>query len=90
MSTFAQKRSPTPIPRPGSAGAQRQPDFTIDKDRSAYSPAEHNRWDRLFKPSHATLRNRACDEFIVMMEELELSHSGIPDMEKVGQQAWQS
>ena len=63
--------------------ARRNPDFTIDQDWASYSAAEHNRWDRLFKRSHATLRNRACGEFLAMMETLELSQSGIPDMEKL-------
>jgi phenylalanine-4-hydroxylase len=44
---------------------------------------EHNRWDRLFKRSHAVLRHRACGEFLAMMEKLELSQSGIPDMKKL-------
>jgi phenylalanine-4-hydroxylase len=70
-------------PKARFRSAKRHPDFTIDQNWSAYSPAEHNRWDRLFKRSYATLRNRACDEFLAMMEKLELSQSGIPDMEKL-------
>ena len=61
----------------------RNADFTIDQNWPAYSPAEHDRWDRLFKRSQAILRNRACDEFVAMIERLELSQSGIPDMEKL-------
>jgi phenylalanine-4-hydroxylase len=83
MSTSAQKRPPDRDPKARFRSARRHPDFTIDQNWSAYSPAEHNRWDRLFKRSHATLRNRACGEFLAMMEKLELSQSGIPDMEKL-------
>ena len=63
--------------------ARRNPDFTIDQDWSSYSAAEHDRWDRLFNRSRAVLQDRACDEFIAMMNALKLSESGIPDMEKL-------
>ncbi len=63
--------------------APRNPDFTIEQAWTSYSAAEHDRWDRLFRRSRMTLRDRACDEFIAMMSELELSESGIPDMEKL-------
>jgi phenylalanine-4-hydroxylase len=63
--------------------ARRNPDFTIDQDWASYSPAEHSRWDRLFKRSRAILQDRACDEFIAMLNALELSRSGIPHMEKL-------
>ena len=63
--------------------ARRNPDFTIDQDWASYSAAEHDRWDRLFRRSHAVLQDRACDEFIAMMNALKLSESGIPDMEKL-------
>jgi phenylalanine-4-hydroxylase len=63
--------------------APRNADFTIDQDWTSYSRDEHNRWDRLFARSREILRDRACDEFIAMMNALELSESGIPDMEKL-------
>jgi len=65
--------------------ARRSLDFTIDQDWISYSVAEHDRWDRLFKRSRETLRDRACDEFIAMMNTLKLSDSGIPDMEKLSE-----
>jgi phenylalanine-4-hydroxylase len=65
--------------------ARRNPDFTIDQEWTSYSPVEHDRWDRLFKRSQATLRDRACDEFIAMMNALKLSESGIPNMEKLSE-----
>jgi phenylalanine-4-hydroxylase len=77
-------------PRPAASdakhrfrNARRNPDFTIDQDWDSYSPAEHSRWDRLFKRSRAILQDRACDEFIAMLNALELSQSGIPHMEKL-------
>jgi phenylalanine-4-hydroxylase len=65
--------------------ARRNPDFTIDQDWRSYSPAEHDRWDRLFKRQHAVLRDRACDEFLAMLDTLQLSQSGIPDMERLSE-----
>jgi phenylalanine-4-hydroxylase len=75
--------------RPGSGpqsrfrSARRNPDFTIDQDWVSYSAAEHDRWDRLFRRSRAVLQDRACDEFLAMMDTLALSQSGIPDMAKL-------
>src|ERR1700735_5110682 len=56
--------------------APRGVDFTIDQDWPRYTAAEHNRWDRLFKRSLKILRDRACDEFVAMIEKLKLSESG--------------
>ncbi len=83
MSASVHKHPPDRDPKARFRSAQRRPDFTIDQNWSAYSPAEHDRWDRLFKRSYATLRHRACGEFLAMMQKLELSRSGIPDMEKL-------
>ena len=63
--------------------ARRNPDFTIDQDWDSYSAPEHDRWDRLFQRSRAILQDRACDEFIMMLNALELSESGIPNMERL-------
>jgi phenylalanine-4-hydroxylase len=63
--------------------APRKPDFTIDQDWASYSPQEHDRWDRLFRRAGEILHDRACEEFIAAMHALELSRSGIPDMEKL-------
>jgi phenylalanine-4-hydroxylase len=70
-------------PKARFRNAPRKGDFTIDQDWGRYTPAEHDRWDRLFQRSQAILRNRACDEFVAMIEKLELSESGIPDMEQL-------
>jgi phenylalanine-4-hydroxylase len=58
-------------------------DFTIAQDWASYSAAEHDRWDRLYRRACAGLRDRACDEFLAMLERLQLSESGIPDMERL-------
>jgi len=63
--------------------APRNPDFTIDQNWASYSRQEHGRWDRLFKRSKQVLRDRACDEFLAMLDALKLSESGIPDMDRL-------
>jgi phenylalanine-4-hydroxylase len=83
MSASVQKHPTDRDPKARFRSTRRRPDFTIDQNWSAYSPAEHNRWDRLFKGSYAILRDRACGEFLAMMQKLELSRSEIPDMEKL-------
>jgi phenylalanine-4-hydroxylase len=70
-------------PKARFRNAPRNLDFTIDQDWRRYTAAEHDRWDRLFKRSQAILRDRACDEFVAMIEKLKLSESGIPDMEQL-------
>jgi len=72
-----------PKPKNRYHDAPRHPDYTIDQDWPSYSAAEHDRWDRLFKRSRAILHDRACDEFIAMMDTLKLSESGIPHMERL-------
>jgi phenylalanine-4-hydroxylase len=63
--------------------APRHPDYTIDQNWQSYTPAEHDRWDRLFARAQNVLRGRACDEFIAAMDRLRLSDRGIPDMERL-------
>lgn len=63
--------------------APRRPDFTLDQDWGAYSAAEHDRWDRLFSRAQTVLKGRACDEFLAALNTLQLSESGIPDLERL-------
>ena len=63
----------------------RKPDYTVDQDWTSYSAAEHDRWNRLLSRSQAILKERACDEFIAMMNTLKLSESGIPNMERLSE-----
>lgn len=63
--------------------ARRNPDYTIDQDWSSYSSDEHGRWDRLFQRAMKILPGRACDEFLDAMNRLQLSVSGIPNMERL-------
>ncbi|MET0969738.1 MAG: phenylalanine 4-monooxygenase [Tardiphaga sp.] len=63
--------------------APRRPDFTLDQDWGSYSAAEHDRWDRLFARAKVVLQGRACDEFLTALNTLQLSDTGIPDLEKL-------
>ena len=65
------------------ADAPRAADYTIDQRWETYSAAEHDRWDRLFARQKQILPGRACSEFIDAMDKLELSASGVPNMEKL-------
>jgi len=62
------------------SGAPRAADFTIDQAWETYSPAEHDRWDRLFRRQRGVTRRRACAAALEAMGTLELSPSGIPHM----------
>jgi phenylalanine-4-hydroxylase len=83
MATVTKDRTADSDTKNRYRNAPRNADFTIDQDWASYSRDEHTRWDRLFSRSRQVLRERACDDFIAMMNALELSKSGIPDMEKL-------
>ena len=61
--------------------AKRNPDYTIDQDWKNYTPEEHDRWNRLFSRQEKIIKGRACEQVLYAISKLELSHSGIPDME---------
>lgn len=61
------------------ANAPKKADYTIDQDWASYSPAEHDRWDRLYARQREILRGRACTEVLDAMDQLDLSSGGIPD-----------
>lgn len=63
------------------AGVPKNPDYTIDQNWTSYSDAEHDRWNRLFERQSEILSGKACSELIAAMESLQLSPSGIPNME---------
>lgn len=65
------------------AGLPANDDFTIALDWTGYTADEHDRWDRLCARCIEGLKTRACPEYLAAFETLELSESGIPDMEKL-------
>lgn len=58
-------------------------DHTIDQNWAAYTPEEHDRWDRLYARMAALLPGRACGEFLTGLDRLTLSGRGVPDMERL-------
>lgn len=60
--------------------APRADDYTIDQAWETYSPAEHDRWDRLFRRQKEIAAGRASKVALDAMHKLELSPSGIPHM----------
>ena len=63
--------------------APKAADYTIDQDWGSYSPAEHDRWNRLADAVCAILPGRAAPEFVAAVGRLDLSGGGIPDMERL-------
>lgn len=65
------------------ANAPRNPDYTIDQQWETYSPAEHDRWARLFSKQLEVLPGRACDEFLDAVDRLGMPRDTIPDMDSL-------
>jgi len=58
-------------------------DFSIDQCWSEYTADEHAVWDLLYARQLDILKDRAAPEFLEGLETLELSRSGIPDLERL-------
>lgn len=58
-------------------------DFTIDQCWSEYTRVEHEIWDFLYARQTQILQDRAAPEFLDGLKRLELSQSGIPDLERL-------
>lgn len=77
--------APSPPGKNRYADAPRNADYTIDQRWHSYGAEEHDRWDRLFRNQQRLLPGRACGEFVAAVQRLELSESGIPDMERLSE-----
>ena len=60
-------------------------DYTVVQDWSSYTPAEHDRWRRLYARQSALIPHYACDEFIAILGTLDCS-AGIPKFALINQQ----
>ena len=58
-------------------------DFSIDQCWSEYSTDEHAVWDLLYARQLDILADRAAPEFLEGLRSLELSRSGIPNLERL-------
>ena len=65
-------------PPPGA-----NPDWTIDQQWDAYTPAQHAVWKTLFARQSALLPGRACDEFVAGMRALPIGADTIPDFRRL-------
>ena len=57
--------------------ARTRPDHTIEQDWSAYTPAEHTLWRRLYDRQMRLVPQYACEEFLHTLDRLDAS-GGIP------------
>lgn len=60
-------------------------DFTIDQCWSEYTAEEHAIWDLLYARQTKLLLDRAAPEFLDGLASLQLSRSGIPDLNRLNQ-----
>jgi monomeric phenylalanine-4-hydroxylase len=63
----------------GVAGRPRNSDWTIPQTWEKYTAAEHATWKILYERQVKLLPGRACDEFIIGMDDLPISGEAIPD-----------
>jgi phenylalanine-4-hydroxylase len=59
------------------------PDYTIDQNWAAYTPEEHDRWNRLAARMLEILPGRASDEYLASLRSLPLVSDGVPDLERL-------
>ncbi|MBS0428441.1 MAG: phenylalanine 4-monooxygenase [Proteobacteria bacterium] len=67
----------------GEGHAPSRPDWTIDQGWSSYTAQEHAVWRTLFERQSKLLPGRACDEFILGMQDLPIGPEQIPDFEQM-------
>ena len=67
----------------GQEHAPERPDWTIDQGWSKYTAEEHAVWRTLFERQSELLPGRACDEFILGMQDLPIGPEQIPDFEQM-------
>ena len=69
----------------GKADAQ----YVVQQDWTAYTPAQHELWRRLYERQARLLPGRACDVFIDSLKSMDAS-SGIPDFARTSAQLMQA
>jgi phenylalanine-4-hydroxylase len=61
-----------------------RPDYTVTQDYSAYDDAAQERWRRLYQRQIKLVPQRACDEFLRVIETLDYG-TGIPRFDQVNE-----
>lgn len=69
-----------------SDGIKGGDDWTIDQDWSSYTPAQHNRWDKLYQRMVEVLPGRASPEFLNGLKALDLGRGGIPNFKIISEE----
>ena len=59
-----------------------RPDYTVDQPVEAYTPADHDRWRRLYRRQIALMPRYAVHEYLDSLERLDIS-GGIPVFERI-------
>jgi len=59
-----------------------RPDYTVDQDWDAYTPAQHGLWRRLYARQAALVPHYACDEFSATLATLDYG-AGIPRFDAI-------
>jgi phenylalanine-4-hydroxylase len=67
-----------PLVRPTHVGED-----WLERRQRAYGSDEHAVWDELFARQISLLGDRACDEFLLGLERLNLGAGGVPDFERI-------
>jgi phenylalanine-4-hydroxylase len=66
-----------------------RPDYTIDQNWQAYTPAEHAVWDTLFARQTTMLAGRADPAFLEGLKRLDLGRGGIPNFARLSEELMQ-
>src|SRR5215831_12303836 len=59
-----------------------RPDYTVDQHLDHYTPAEHERWRRLYRRQIELIPRYAVAEFAESLARLDIA-GGIPDFERI-------
>ena len=73
-------------PKPDAPADPARPDFTIDQDWAAYSPADHRVWDTLYERQMHVLPGRAAEDFLAGLKALDLGRGGIPNFNEISEE----
>jgi phenylalanine-4-hydroxylase len=70
---------------PQQLSSPKSADWTIPQDWAAYSPSEHDTWNRLFQRQARLLPGRVAEPFMEGLRLLRLLKPGIPDFEQLSE-----
>ena len=68
-----------------NAGLGHADDYTLPQPYGRYTEEDHATWKTLYARQAALLPGRACDEFLVGMEQLQVSPDRVPDFDHLNE-----